>query len=339
MGQGKIRRRRYLVLPAQGVASPAMESGLFKGSSAEFLSEAVRRGVGNYRGFDGSVAAASRAVISSDDFTVLSQRFADGPAVVSMSPEGWLALEAGYPGLRVLPITKYFLPGHRPTRAKSAAAAARVAGIDAGSGGTVFNTDVKTHFLGAISGGGDGAGVTVGVVDTGVDSTHPSLRRCVAALRCTVPGEAPAAGGPVDWGPTAMDRAGHGTHVAGIIAGDRGVAGPSGVAPDAKIVSYRVFPNNKSGVKGAENPSIIDAIRAAVEDGCHVINLSIEGSGLKDDGVRSAISNAWSQGVVCVAAAGNGFGNPVSYPAALPHCVAVTAIGRDGAFPSGSQFA
>ena len=54
--------------------------------------------------------------------------------------------------------------------------------------------------------------------------------------------------------------------------------------------------------------------------------------------MRSAISDAWNQGVICVAAAGNGFGNPVSFPAALPHCVAVTAIGRDGAFPNTPAF-
>ena len=83
---------------------------------------------------------------------------------------------------------------------------------------------------------------------------------------------------------------------------------------------------------------IIDSIRAAIDDGCHIINLSIEGATLKEDGVRSAVADAWSNGVLCIAAAGNGYGNPVSYPAALQHCVAVTAIGREGAFPNKPDF-
>lgn len=114
--------------------------------------------------------------------------------------------------------------------------------------------------------------------------------------------------------------------------------GQSGVAPGAKLISYRIFPNSPNGVRRAENPVIIDSIRTAIDDGCHIINLSIEGSTLKEDGVRSAVADAWSNGVLCVAAAGNGFGNPVSYPAALQHCVAVTAIGREGAFPDKPDF-
>jgi subtilisin len=100
-----------------------------------------------------------------------------------------------------------------------------------------------------------------------------------------------------------------------------------------QVASYRVFPDNATGAKPAENYDVIDAIRAAIEDGCHIVNLSIEGAGLKEDGVRSAIYDAWRQGVVCIAAAGNGWGLPVSYPAALPLCIAVTACGQIGAFP------
>jgi hypothetical protein len=94
-----------------------------------------------------------------------------------------------------------------------------------------------------------------------------------------------------------------------------------------------VFPDGPSGPKAAENIAIIDSIRAAIADGCQVVNVSIEGSGTRNDGVRTAIADAWATGVLCIAAAGNGFGNPVSFPAVLEHCVAGTAIGREGAFP------
>lgn len=98
-------------------------------------------------------------------------------------------------------------------------------------------------------------------------------------------------------------------------------------------MSYRIFPDSPDGRQAAENPVIIDSIRAAIDDGCHIINLSFTGGTLREDGVRSAIADAWENGVICIAAAGNDYGNPVSYPAALQHCVAVTAIGRDGCFP------
>jgi subtilisin len=110
------------------------------------------------------------------------------------------------------------------------------------------------------------------------------------------------------------------------------------VAPAAGLCSYRIFPDNAGGEKGAENIDIINSIIAAIRDGCHVINLSIEGAKLREDGVRSAITEAWNQGVICVAAAGNGFGGPVSYPAAHPNCVAVTALGRLEAYPKRPEF-
>lgn len=341
--QGK--RTRYLILPGQGVAGKGMEASIFRAKAGGALAEVVEKELARFEvssAANTSIIGASSAradlavAIGDPDFEVLSQRFEDGPAVVAMTEMARLALEASHPDLRVLPITRYHLPGRGPRRGKAAKAAGvpsaeRAAAAD----GTVFLTDAKQHFLAGAAAvpGAMGDGVMVGVVDSGVDNTHPALRNSVTLRRCLIPGVDPTAGGPVDWGPAAKDWSGHGTHVAGIIAGAPGHGGPPGVAPEAKVVSYRVFPDG-NGVKGAENPVIIDSIRAAIDDGCHIINLSIEGAGLKDDGVRSAIADAWRQGVICVAAAGNGFGNPVSYPAAHQHCIAVTAIGRDGAFPT-----
>ncbi len=119
---------------------------------------------------------------------------------------------------------------------------------------------------------------------------------------------------------------------------DRGHGGPEGVAPAANILSYRIFPDNPGGEKGAENIDIINSIIAAVRDGCHVINLSIEGTKLREDGVRSAITEAWNQGVVCISVAGNGFGGPVSYPGAHANCIAVTALGKLGTYPNRPEF-
>lgn len=94
----------------------------------------------------------------------------------------------------------------------------------------MFTDDVKQHFLGgAAPAGSDGAGVLVAIVDTGVDDTHPALQSRVAASRCLIEGDAPTAGGPVDWAPEKRDRAGHGTHVAGIVAAMPCMGGSQGL--------------------------------------------------------------------------------------------------------------
>lgn len=337
-------------MPGRGISGPAMEAGVFQDRKTSSLTRMLDSQLMGYETVHRHLSFAKTRTarieiseaIEEPDFAVISQRFEDGPAVVAMTDAARLALEASNPDLRILPITRYYLPGQRPIRGATAAtkAASHIAAENAADAqGNVFLGDVKQHFLsGPPPVGGDGAGVLVGIVDTGVDGDHPALRGRIVTSRCLIEGDVPTAGGPVNWGAASADRAGHGTHVAGIVAAGSGFGGPAGVAPGARLASYRIFPNSAKGMTPAENPVIIDSIRAAIEDGCHIINLSIEGATLKEDGVRSAIADAWSNGVLCIAAAGNRFGNPVSYPAALQHCVAVTAIGREGSFPNKADF-
>lgn len=169
----------------------------------------------------------------------------------------------------------------------------------------------------------DGGGILIGVVDSGVDATHPDL---------TVFGGTNFAsdGNSNDHGPGSD---GHGTHVAGIIAGHgaRGT-GMRGIAPAAQIYSYRVFPKNGGTTS---NIAIGKAIYRAVEDGCDLINLSL-GGGLSDPFLNEAIGHAFMQGVVCITAAGNDGRSPVSYPAWFKRALAVSAMGREGSFPDQS---
>ncbi len=341
------RRRRFVVLPSRGIAGYAMEAAAFKDMSGTVLAREMEAKVGRFgpvkfvdvddssqEGSDIASPPTPRRItrfIGENDFKVLSQRFADGPAVVSMTPTARLAFEASNPEIRVVPITHYHVPGYgrRGATIASKPAAENASRPD----GTVFADDAKQRALAAIDSGASGDGVQIGILDTGVDTAHPALQDPIALLRCLIPGADPSAGRPVDWGAGEREAAAHGTHVAGIIAAQPGFNGPAGVAPRAKLFCYRVFPDNPTGRKAAENSVIIDSIRAAIDDGCPIINLSLEGSALRDDGVRDAIADAWEQGVICIAAAGNGFGNPVSFPAALPRCIAVTAIGQEGAFP------
>ncbi|HEV2069685.1 MAG TPA: S8 family serine peptidase, partial [Acidimicrobiales bacterium] len=165
-----------------------------------------------------------------------------------------------------------------------------------------------------------GGGVTVGVVDTGV-AGHPDL---------VIDGGANTAAGedPDDFGD---NGAGHGTHVAGIIAA-RGAppTGIRGVAPGVRLRSYRVF---AEGSNGASNFAVIKAVDQAVADRCDLVNMSLGGAAF-DPVLKAAVEDARAGGSVCIcAAAGNDGRAPVAYPAADEMAVAVSALGRIGTFP------
>ena len=157
---------------------------------------------------------------------------------------------------------------------------------------------------------GDGTGVKVAVVDTGVG---PHVDR------------------PADGDPDNGD--GHGTHVAGIIGGRGTLPGSlPGVAPAVEIVSLRVFAPNGS----APNFTVAEAIEQAVAQRCDLINLSLVFLGGEDPVVSGAVEDAFRRGCVCVAAAGNEGRRPVGFPASHPKVVAVSALGKLRTYPAES---
>ncbi|KAF9217591.1 hypothetical protein BGZ59_002702 [Podila verticillata] len=146
-----------------------------------------------------------------------------------------------------------------------------------------------------------GYGVKVGIIDTGVDYTHEALGSCYGP-GCKVqygydfvePYRLQAAGG--------FDCVGHGTHVAGIIAGNSSKSNFFGVAPQATLGTYRVFPCQGS----SKDDVIIAALEKAYYDGMDIVNLSLGGG---SSWANTALSEAAGQlaelGVVVVAAIGN----------------------------------
>ncbi|WP_030438884.1 S8 family serine peptidase [Actinoplanes subtropicus] len=158
-----------------------------------------------------------------------------------------------------------------------------------------------------------GSGVTVAVIDTGVDATHEDLAGQVLPGMDFVTGVAGAG----------IDPNGHGTFVAGTIAAITGNGlGISAIAPDAKILPVRVL-------DAAGNGFMSNAARAivwAADNGANVINMSF-GSITRSLAVSAAVSYARGKGVVIVAAGGNGraMSSPVTYPAADPGVIAVAA--------------
>jgi serine protease len=178
-----------------------------------------------------------------------------------------------------------------------------------------------------------GAGVQVGVLDSGLDLGHPDLA-CDGKVRIA-PGATPDGSAP-------QDVDGHGTHVAGIIGActDNGT-GVVGVAPDATLVPFRVL-----GPDGGTAEDLAKAIHAATDAGVHVINMSI-GFGVSAGGVTTVpgsgsavalagafedidreIDYATSKGVVVVSAAGNESFPLCGYPALAEKVVCVGATDR-----------
>ena len=178
--------------------------------------------------------------------------------------------------------------------------------------------------------------VAVAVIDSGVDASHPDLAGKILDARSFVGGS------------PRVDTLGHGTFVSGLVAAgvDNGI-GIAGLAPSAELLVAKVVTRSRAIPIEAE----VRAIRWAVDRGAQVINMSLGGvrdpmnadrdsySRLEADAIAYAVSN----GVVVVAAVGNGDQAPrrpwpyASYPAALPHVLGVSAVTESGAVPSFSN--
>ena len=121
------------------------------------------------------------------------------------------------------------------------------------------------------------------------------------------------------------DDVGHGSHVAGIIGAALGNGiGGAGVAPGVSILSIKA-----GGADGLSYSYQAKAIRAAVEYGADVINMSFGGP-FPNSTVRSAINYALANGVTLVAAMGNDGSNAVNYPAAYDGVIGVVATDATG---------
>jgi len=144
-----------------------------------------------------------------------------------------------------------------------------------------------------------GAGVLIGVVDSGIDATHPDLAGKIDA-------QADCVGGTCREG-SARDKDGHGTAVAGIAAAKTdNAAGIAGVAPDAHLVIARALGDDGSGV----TEDINRAIQWVVDKGAKIVNLSLGEPDLVllsrlGTPLKPGIEYAWSRGAIPVLASGN----------------------------------
>lgn len=156
-----------------------------------------------------------------------------------------------------------------------------------------------------------GSGARVLVLDTGMDTEHPSLKANFEKGKDFT--------GKSD-GTDITDTVGHGTHVSGTIAGVLDPSGFSGVAPEAKILMGRVCL-----AEGCSNVAIAEGINWGVQEKVDVISMSLGGM-WSTPAEKAAIVSAESAGVSIVAATGNDGSARVSFPAALPTVIAVGAV-------------
>jgi minor extracellular serine protease Vpr len=212
--------------------------------------------------------------------------------------------------------------------------------------------------------GATGAGMKIAVVDDGIDQTNPffdpagysypagfprgdtkaTTPKVIVARVFPGPGAGKPGRLPVD-----PDSSFHGTHVAGIAAGDAGTTAPAGadhprvtgltgVAPKAWLGNYRVFTVPTPIGHVANTPEIIEAFEAAVADGMDVINFSGGGpqTDPANDALVQAVHNVAAAGVVAVIAAGNDrddYGNgSAGSPGTAPDAISVAAVSNTHVF-------
>ena len=158
-----------------------------------------------------------------------------------------------------------------------------------------------------------GNGIKIGVIDTGINLSHPDFFNQDETSRFLKGYDF------VDNDTIPQDTNGHGTQVTGIIAADGQL---KGIAPMAEIFSYRVSSDGES----VPSDLIIKAINQAVEDKVDIINISL-GVNMTHNKIDNAVNHAINQGIVVVAAAGNSGPDKstIGSPARNPNAITVGA--------------
>ncbi|MFJ9431112.1 S8 family peptidase [Streptomyces sp. NPDC101490] len=164
--------------------------------------------------------------------------------------------------------------------------------------------------------GYDGTGVTIAVLDTGIDETHPDLKGRVV--------------GEANFSDSAdtEDRNGHGTHVASTAAGTGAHSGGTykGVAPGARLLSGKVLDDNGSG----SDSGVLAGIDWAVSQGADIINMSLGGTDTPDlDPLEAQVDKlSKEKGVLFAIAAGNDGPGPgtISSPGSADAALTVGAV-------------
>ncbi len=182
-----------------------------------------------------------------------------------------------------------------------------------------------------------GEGITVAVIDSGINADHEDLAGAVDGALNVIPEKQYGDNGLFADSPIAaygsQDNVGHGTHLAGIIAARDNETGVTGIAPESKVLSVK-FMDYYRGSGAGTLSWMTQAVRLAIENGAKVINCSFGTSSEISENTSggadfmAAVNEANNAGIPFVCAAGNA-GKSVMYPAALPleNIISVSAYG------------
>ncbi|MEX2658258.1 MAG: S8 family serine peptidase, partial [Acidimicrobiales bacterium] len=210
--------------------------------------------------------------------------------------------------LATLPATGFDVTPNAPVHPTAAQ-------FDEGEGGV--NAQVLALNPGRHGSSTGGKGVGVALVDTGIDATHPDLDDVREGIDLSG-----------DDGSSLVDTYGHGTFIAGLIAGER-----TGVAPGATLISIKVAGKDGSTDLG----TLIQAIGWAVVNqdaaGILVLNLSfgtLSPMAAPGDPLVQAVEAAWASGLVVVSAAGNEGPGTVTSPGTSPSALTIGATDHMG---------
>lgn len=163
--------------------------------------------------------------------------------------------------------------------------------------------------------------IKVGIIDTGIDTSHPDLAANVkGGVSC------------VSYTPRYVDDNGHGTHVAGIVAAVDNNIGVVGVAPAADLYAIKVLDRRGSGYLS----DVIEGLDWAVANHMQVVNMSL-GASAYNLAFALAVQKTAAASVVEVCAAGNSGPGAVDYPGAFPEAIAVAAVDSNDAVASWSS--
>jgi serine protease len=175
-----------------------------------------------------------------------------------------------------------------------------------------------------------GAGIKIGILDTGVFAAHTDLAGV------------PMTGyidGAIDW---RVDYLGHGTHVTGIIAAQLNGSGVVGASPGVSIFMVKVydyiFDNDPSveGVYWVYSSTLLHAAQRCQAAGCRIINMSL--GGMDPSKTESnGFAQLYNEGILLVASAGNYGDTSVSYPAGYASVISVAAVDQNLAVAAFSQ--
>ena len=166
----------------------------------------------------------------------------------------------------------------------------------------------------------EGQGVTIGLIDTGVDLAQPALAAADITTYDVL-------------GNRMVVNRDHGTALAGLMVANASI---DSIAPEAHLISVRAFDTDEGGTAISGSYELARAIELAVDEGARVLNLSFAGP--RDPLVMSVLDAAAARGVILVAAAGNGGPDAApAYPGAHRDAIAVTATDSHDAIFSGAN--